>query len=242
LDEELKRRWAVLLALFLGRLLSRRLLLHFLLGCHVIVTPSLEPSPEPPLKRQTSLSSEREDGCAGFLPSGFQTFLREGPAAMAMIETAGLRKVFRSVKRRPGIGGAIAALFSREYEDHVAVNDVSMSVEAGELVGYLGPNGAGKSTTIKMLTGILVPTGGSIRVAGLVPHKRRYDNAQNIGVVFGQRSQLYWDLPLRESFRSIAIGRTSSTSPRSSTSSGSWTRPSGNSPWASGCAATSPRR
>ena len=119
---------------------------------------------------------------------------------MAMIETAGLRKVFRSVKRRPGIGGAFAALFSREYEDHVAVDDVTMALEAGELVGYLGPNGAGKSTTIKMLTGILVPSGGSIRVAGLVPHRRRYDNAQNIGVVFGQRSQLYWDLPLRESF------------------------------------------
>jgi ABC-2 type transport system ATP-binding protein len=119
---------------------------------------------------------------------------------MAMIETAGLRKVFRSVKRRPGITGAIAALFSREYEDKVAVDDVTMAVEGGELVGYLGPNGAGKSTTIKMLTGILVPTGGTIRVAGLVPHRRRLDNAQNIGVVFGQRSQLYWDLPLRESF------------------------------------------
>jgi ABC-2 type transport system ATP-binding protein len=75
-----------------------------------------------------------------------------------------------------------------------------MSIEAGELVGYLGPNGAGKSTTIKMLTGILVPTSGAIRVAGLAPHEHRLANAANIGVVFGQRSQLYWDLPLRESF------------------------------------------
>ena len=119
---------------------------------------------------------------------------------MAIIETADLRKVFRSVKRRPGLGGAIAALFSREYEEKAAVDGITMSLEAGELVGYLGPNGAGKSTTIKMLTGILVPTSGSISVAGLVPHRQRLENAQNIGVVFGQRSQLYWDLPLRESF------------------------------------------
>ncbi len=119
---------------------------------------------------------------------------------MAIIETAQLRKVFRSVRRRPGIGGAVAALFSREYEDKVAVEDVTMSLEPGELVGYLGPNGAGKSTTIKMLTGILVPSAGSIRVAGIEPHRQRQANAQNIGVVFGQRSQLYWDLPLRESF------------------------------------------
>ena len=119
---------------------------------------------------------------------------------MAIIETAQLRKVFRSIKRRPGIAGAVAALFSREYEDKVAVDDVTMSLEPGELVGYLGPNGAGKSTTIKMLTGILVPSSGSIRVAGIVPHRQRQDNARNIGVVFGQRSQLYWDLPLRESF------------------------------------------
>ena len=119
---------------------------------------------------------------------------------MAIIETADLRKVFRSVKRRPGVAGAIAALFSREYEEKAAVDGITMSLEAGELVGYLGPNGAGKSTTIKMLTGILVPTSGSISVAGLVPHRQRLENAQNIGVVFGQRSQLYWDLPLRESF------------------------------------------
>ena len=75
-----------------------------------------------------------------------------------------------------------------------------MDLEAGELVGYIGPNGAGKSTTIKMLTGILVPTSGSIEVAGIVPHAHRTQNARNIGVVFGQRSQLYWDLPLIESF------------------------------------------
>jgi len=82
----------------------------------------------------------------------------------------------------------------------VAVEGVTMSLEEGELVGYIGPNGAGKSTTIKMLTGILVPTSGEVRVAGLVPYAERKKNARNIGVVFGQRSQLYWDLPLVESF------------------------------------------
>src|SRR5471030_666330 len=119
---------------------------------------------------------------------------------MPIIRTRDLQKVFRSIKRRPRIGGAFSALFSREYEDKVAVSNVNISVEAGEVVGYIGPNGAGKSTTIKMLTGILVPTSGSIEVAGIVPHEKRRQNARNIGVVFGQRSQLYWDLPLRESF------------------------------------------
>jgi ABC-2 type transport system ATP-binding protein len=120
--------------------------------------------------------------------------------AMPIIETRDLRKVFRSVKRVPGPLGALRTLFSRAYEERVAVDGVTMSLEAGELVGYIGPNGAGKSTTIKMLTGILVPTSGDVRVAGIVPYESRRANARNIGVVFGQRSQLYWDLPLIESF------------------------------------------
>ncbi|MBV9270343.1 MAG: ATP-binding cassette domain-containing protein [Candidatus Eremiobacteraeota bacterium] len=119
---------------------------------------------------------------------------------MPIIQTRDLRKVFRTVKRVPGPGGALRTLFSREYEDKIAVSGVTMSLEEGELVGYIGPNGAGKSTTIKMLTGILVPTSGTIDVSGIVPYQRRRDNARNIGVVFGQRSQLYWDLPLSESF------------------------------------------
>jgi ABC-2 type transport system ATP-binding protein len=119
---------------------------------------------------------------------------------MPIIETRDLRKVFRSIKRQPGVGGALRALFSREYVDKVAVTGVTMALEPGELVGYIGPNGAGKSTTIKMLTGILVPTSGEVRVAGVVPYARRSENARHIGVVFGQRSQLYWDLPLVESF------------------------------------------
>ncbi len=82
----------------------------------------------------------------------------------------------------------------------VAVHDLTFAVEAGEMVGYIGPNGAGKSTTIKMLTGILVPTGGEVRVGGLDPSRQRVDLARRIGVVFGQRSTLWWDLPLRDSF------------------------------------------
>ena len=104
------------------------------------------------------------------------------------------------MRRRPGIGGALRTLFSRDYVERVAVDEVTLALDAGELVGYIGPNGAGKSTTIKMLTGILVPTSGEIEVAGLVPYRERKRNARNIGVVFGQRSQLYWDLPLEESF------------------------------------------
>lgn len=118
----------------------------------------------------------------------------------AIIETRDLRKVFRATKRVPGALGALRTLFSSAYEERVAVAGVTMSLEPGELVGYIGPNGAGKSTTIKMLTGILVPTSGCVRVAGIVPWQRRQENARNIGVVFGQRSQLYWDLPLVESF------------------------------------------
>ncbi len=119
---------------------------------------------------------------------------------MAIIEATDLRKVFRSVVRGQGLGGAVRALFARDYEEKIAVEGVSFALDAGELVGYIGPNGAGKSTTIKMLTGILVPTSGTVRVAGIAPFDHRAANAQNIGVVFGQRSQLYWDLPLRESF------------------------------------------
>ncbi|MGC1380164.1 MAG: ATP-binding cassette domain-containing protein [Candidatus Baltobacteraceae bacterium] len=119
---------------------------------------------------------------------------------LPIIETRDLRKVFRTPRRIPGALGALRTLFSRQYDERVAVADATMKIEPGELVGYIGPNGAGKSTTIKMLTGILVPTSGQVRVAGLVPWRQRKENARNIGVVFGQRSQLYWDLPLVESF------------------------------------------
>ncbi|MBV8725682.1 MAG: ATP-binding cassette domain-containing protein [Candidatus Eremiobacteraeota bacterium] len=130
---------------------------------------------------------------------------------MPIIECTKLRKIFRTPKRMPGPLGALRSLVSRAYEERAAVDAVSFRLEPGELVGYIGPNGAGKSTTIKMLTGILVPTSGEVRVAGIVPWRQRKENGRNIGVVFGQRSQLYWDLPLIESFELLraiyGIGR-----------------------------------
>ena len=110
-------------------------------------------------------------------------------------------KEFKVLNRREGLKGSVKDLFSRDYKIVKAVNDVSMDIMPGEICGYLGPNGAGKSTTIKMMTGVLKPTSGEILVNGKVPYKNRTENAQNIGVVFGQRSQLWWSLPLIESFK-----------------------------------------
>ncbi len=118
---------------------------------------------------------------------------------MALIEAHALTKVFRRPEKDPGLRGSLKHLVQRTYTQHVAVDRVNLSIEAGEAVAYVGPNGAGKSTTIKMLTGILVPTAGEVKVGGLVPHQRRIENARQIGVVFGQRTQLWWDLPVRES-------------------------------------------
>lgn len=117
-----------------------------------------------------------------------------------IIELKNVSKKFVSNKKYPGLKGAIKGLFSREKEEKVAVDDVTFTVKQGEIVGYIGSNGAGKSTTIKMMTGILIPTKGKIRVNGIDPGRRRKENAKNIGVVFGQRTQLWWDLPLSESF------------------------------------------
>ena len=117
-----------------------------------------------------------------------------------MIEANHISKDFVSPKKYPGLRGAIKGLFSNEKIVKTAVDDISFSIEKGEIVGYIGSNGAGKSTTIKMMTGILNPTKGTCRVAGIYPGNRRRENAQNIGVVFGQRTQLWWDLPLSESF------------------------------------------
>ena len=110
-------------------------------------------------------------------------------------------KQFKVLNRHEGLKGSIQDLFSRDYKTVKAVDDVTLSVERGEIIGYLGPNGAGKSTTIKMMTGVLEPTSGEIMVNGLVPYKERTRNSENIGVVFGQRSQLWWSLPLIESFK-----------------------------------------
>jgi len=118
-----------------------------------------------------------------------------------MISVNNLTKIFRSFKRREGVKGAFLDLFNREYREISAVSDVSFQISSGELVGYIGANGAGKSTTIKMLTGILVPTSGHVEVAGYVPYKDRMKYTRNIGVVFGQRTQLWWDIAVIESFR-----------------------------------------
>lgn len=126
-------------------------------------------------------------------------YVSDGP----IISARGLVKVFRTPSRYAGRLGALRTLFTRSYTERRAVDGVSFSIEPGELVGYLGPNGAGKSTTIKMLTGILEPTEGTVEVAGIVPWRQRQRNALNIGVVFGQRSQLWWDLPLIESFELV---------------------------------------
>lgn len=118
-----------------------------------------------------------------------------------IIEIKGITKEFRVLNRHEGLKGSLKDLFSRDYKTVRAVDNISMNVEQGEIVGYLGPNGAGKSTTIKMMTGVLEPTSGEILVNGNVPYKDRTKNAQEIGVVFGQRSQLWWSLPLIESLK-----------------------------------------
>ena len=112
-----------------------------------------------------------------------------------------LSKHFRTFKRREGLLGSIQNLFFRDYRTVAAVDRVSFSIERGEMVGYIGPNGAGKSTSIKMLTGILVPTSGEIRVNGFVPYRQRAQYVKTIGAVFGQRTQLWWDIAVVESFK-----------------------------------------
>ena len=118
-----------------------------------------------------------------------------------IIEIKNVTKEFKVLNRREGLKGSIKDLFSRNYRTVRAVDNISMTIGQGEIVGYLGPNGAGKSTTIKMMTGVLEPTSGEILTNGIVPYANRAKNAQEIGVVFGQRSQLWWALPLVESFR-----------------------------------------
>lgn len=117
-----------------------------------------------------------------------------------MIQVQNLTKEFKLYKKQPGFMGTVKGLFSREVEIKKAVDSISFNIAEGEMVGYIGANGAGKSTTIKMMTGILVPTSGSCTVNGIVPYKDRQENAKQIGVVFGQRTQLWWDLPLTETY------------------------------------------
>ncbi len=119
---------------------------------------------------------------------------------MAVIEVKHLNKTFKTVKKEKGLKGALKALFKPERRIVTVVDDVNFSIEQGEIVGYIGPNGAGKSTTVKMMSGILRPTSGEILVNGVDPSKDRKAVVKHLGVVFGQRTQLYWDLRLGESF------------------------------------------
>lgn len=119
---------------------------------------------------------------------------------MPVIEVNGLTKVFRTYRKQPGFTGALKGLFRRQYEQLDAVKQVSFNIEAGELVGFLGPNGAGKTTTLKMLSGLLYPTSGMARVLGYVPWERRDGYRRQFALLLGQKNQLWWDLPARESF------------------------------------------
>lgn len=119
---------------------------------------------------------------------------------MQMIEVNGIKKYYKVAKRDKGITSSVKHLFHRNYQVKKAVDDISFSIKKGEIVGFIGPNGAGKSTTIKMLSGILYPDEGKLQINGYIPYKQRKQYVKNIGVVFGQKSQLHWDLPLIESF------------------------------------------
>jgi ABC-2 type transport system ATP-binding protein len=118
---------------------------------------------------------------------------------MAVIEVSNLTKAFRTYKKQPGFAGAIRGLFHRQYEQTLAVNEVSFRIEPGELVGFLGPNGAGKTTTLKMLAGLLFPTNGTAKVLGYTPWERADGYRRQFALLLGQKNQLWWDLPARES-------------------------------------------
>ncbi len=118
---------------------------------------------------------------------------------MAVIAVSGLTKTFRTYRKQPGFAGAVKGLFHRTYEQVVAVNQIGFTIEPGELVGFLGPNGAGKTTTLKMLAGLLYPTSGEARVLGYVPWERADGYRRQFALLLGQKNQLWWDLPARES-------------------------------------------
>lgn len=117
-----------------------------------------------------------------------------------MIELKGIHKTFKAFKRKAGFREAVKSLIKREYEIIQALNDVTFTITDGEMVGYIGPNGAGKSSTIKIMSGILTPDSGECVINGRVPWKERVQHVSEIGVVFGQRSQLWWDVPVADSF------------------------------------------
>lgn len=120
-----------------------------------------------------------------------------------MIKLTNINKTFKVAKRNAGFGEAVKALFKKEYEYIHALKDVSFEINTGEMIGYIGPNGAGKSSTIKIMSGILTPDSGECVIDGLTPWKNRKEHVKHIGVVFGQRSQLWWDVPVIDSFELI---------------------------------------
>lgn len=122
---------------------------------------------------------------------------------MSFIEVKNISKEYKTAIHKSGFSGYIQHLFHPQYNKFNAVNDISFSIEQGEIVGYLGENGAGKSTTIKMLTGLLTPSSGEIVINGIIPYKNRIKNNFQIGAIFGQKTQLWWDLPVMESFKLI---------------------------------------
>lgn len=119
---------------------------------------------------------------------------------ISMIQVEHVSKSFRIAKRNPGMKETVKSLWHREYEVVEALKDISFSIKDGEMVGYIGPNGAGKSSTIKILSGILTPESGTVSINGRIPWKQRKEHVKEIGVVFGQRSQLWWDVPVMDSF------------------------------------------
>lgn len=122
-----------------------------------------------------------------------------------MIEVSHITKTYRVAKRDAGFINAFHSLFHREYEEIRALDDVSFTIQDGEMVGYIGPNGAGKSSTIKILSGILTPDSGTCVINGRIPWENRIRHVADIGVVFGQRSQLWWDVPVADSFELLRI-------------------------------------
>ena len=120
-----------------------------------------------------------------------------------IIDVQNISKTFKIIKRKTGFKGALANIFHPEHEYKKAVNDISFNIKEGEMVGFIGPNGAGKSTTVKMLSGILYPDSGNINIAGYIPYKQRKEYVANIGVVFGQKSQISWDLSPLDSYEVI---------------------------------------
>ncbi len=119
---------------------------------------------------------------------------------MKAIDVQGLTKIYRSHVKQEGLFGSVKSLFNRQFREHVAVNNVSFSIEEGELVGMLGSNGAGKTTTLKMLSGLLYPTSGTASVLGFAPWERKNDFKRQFSIIMGQRNQLWWDLPAADSF------------------------------------------